>query len=148
MANNNEKHHNPKAVAARLKSMSQGFKTVFQPTDAIDVEGTSTPAGQAASQLDADLARYANTDAAHAAYETAKQDRDTNQPAILARLEAYEIGLRAKLGTTSQKLVDFGVKPKAKPKRTAANKAKAAAKAKATRQQHDGKSAPPATPQP
>ncbi|HZU95167.1 MAG TPA: hypothetical protein VFF73_00555 [Planctomycetota bacterium] len=148
MAKNTDKSQHPKAVMARLSKMSQGFKTVFQPTDAIDVEGTSTPAGQAATELDADLARYASTDAAHEAYESVKQDRDTNQPVVLARLEAFEIGLRAKLGTTSTKLVSFGLKPKAQAKRTAANKAKAAAKAKATRQQHDGKSAPPATPQP
>jgi hypothetical protein len=148
MAKNSDKSQHPKAVAARLSQMSQGFKTVFQPTDAIDVEGTSTPAGQAAIQLDSDLARYTATDAAHATYEMVKQDRDTNQPATLARLEAYEIGLRAKLGTTSKKLVDFGVKPKTPAKRTAASKAKAAAKAKVTRQQHDGKPTPPATTEP
>ena len=147
MAKKVEKTHNPKAVATRLKSMSQGFKTVFQPTDTVDVEGTLTPAGQAAGELDADLGRYTNTDTAHEAYEGAKEDRDTNQPAVLARLDAFEIGLRAKLGTTSQKLVDFGLKPKAKGKRSAASKAKAAAKAKATRQQHDGKQAPPAAPE-
>ena len=146
MAKKKQKSHNPTAVATRLSKMSQGFKTAMQPTDAVDVEGTSTTAAQASSELDADLALYTGTDASHEAYESAVQSRDDAQPAVLARLEAYEIGLRAKLGTGSKKLLDFGLKPKTPAKRTAASKAKAAAKAKATRQQHDGKSTPPATP--
>ncbi|HZU99653.1 MAG TPA: hypothetical protein VFF73_23280 [Planctomycetota bacterium] len=144
MGNKKQKPHNPKAVAARLSSMSKGFKTVFAPTDVIDVEGTATTAAQAASELDSDLARYTDTDAQHEAYESVKADRDGAQPTVLARLEAFEIGLRAKLGTASKKLTDFGVKPKEPVKRSAASKANAAAKAKATRQKHDAPSAPPA----
>src|SRR5271170_2624441 len=78
--------YNPKAIATRLKAMSQGLKTALQPTDSLDVEGTATPTSQAASEVDGDLANYLLTDSKHDDYEAAKQVRDEAQPAVIARL--------------------------------------------------------------
>jgi hypothetical protein len=125
--------HNPAAIQTRLRAMSKGFKTALKPTDQVDVQGTPTPASAAAAQLDADLALYTGTDAQYEVYEQAKEKRDTAQPAILGRLAAYELGLRAKLGTSSKKLEDFGLEPKKPARKSAATKAKAASEAKKTR---------------
>jgi hypothetical protein len=121
-------------MQAKLQALSKGLRTVLQPTDTIDVAGTSTPAGKAADDVDAELARFTATDAAHTAYEKVKQARDAATPATLAHFEALEAGLRAKLGVSNPDLTQFGLKPKKKrAKLTAQELVEAQAKANATR---------------
>src|SRR5579883_787423 len=139
----------PAAMQAKLQALSKGLRTVLQPTDTIDVAGTSTPAGKAADDVDAELAFYTNTNVAHAAYEKVKQARDAAAPATLAHFEALEVGLRAKLGVSNPDLTQFGLSPKKKrAKLTAEELVKAQAKASATRAEHSPKppagNAPPA----
>ena len=140
----------PAAMQAKLQALSKGLRTALQPTDTIVVAGTTTTAGKAADDVDAELAFFTNTDAAHTAYEKVKQARDAETPATLAHVEAVEIGLRARLGTQNPDLTQFGLTPKRKrAKLTAEELVKAQAKASATRAEHSpkppvGPSAPPA----
>src|SRR5580658_8554674 len=114
----NTKHKNPLAVKTRIEELAKGIQGLA-PTVAIDVQGTSTPAGQVLQDLGTDLGRYTRTDEADVAYQHAKQDRDGAQEATLARLEAVEIGLRAKLGTSNPELKLFGLQPKRPRKKKA-----------------------------
>src|ERR1700722_4172788 len=98
----------PRSMKTRLAALSKGLRTALQPTDQLDVSGALTLAPSVADAVDKDLALFTDTDDAHQTYEEKKEVRNTSTPDVLARLEAVEAALTAKLGATSTRLASFG----------------------------------------
>jgi hypothetical protein len=128
----------PKAVKARIQVLSKGFATVAAPTDVFDVNGAMTVATQVVTDLATELAPFDETDREHATYEKTLQARNAGTDATLARLDAIEAAVRAKLGATNPDLRLYGLIPKRAPKKRATpEQAESAEQASATRKEHD-----------
>jgi len=98
------------------------------------VLGTSSAPGTISSQLGQMLAPYTTTDSARQAWSDEVKARDAAQPATVKFIEGIEAAVKSHFGSTSQRLTDFGLKPKKAPRKlTPEERLAATEKAKATR---------------
>jgi hypothetical protein len=127
--------NNPGDLEQRLKLLSQGTKAVLTSVPSIDVDGVPVTPAAAATMLDGWVLLFTTADGLHASLTKAILDRNNATPQILAFVKSYEEGLRAKLGSSSAALEQFGLTPtKKRADRTSAEKAASAAQGALTRQ--------------
>lgn len=120
------------ALAEQLAAGTQKHLSTL--TQVIIGSGTFTPA-QVETQLQAYATLRNDVDAAKATVKAKLTDEAAQAPALRAFYIAYIAYIRAAFGNSPDILADFGLQPKkARAPLTVAQKAAAAAKAKATRE--------------
>jgi hypothetical protein len=143
---------NPGNVEARIQARLVGIQKL-PATLSLDVAGVSLTPQQLASQLQQCAAAYLPVGQTHRAWSDAVQARNEAEPGTLQVLDNVDGALKGHFGASSSQLEDFGITPKADPRKlTSAEYAERAVKAKETRvengtkgprQKAEEKNAPP-----
>ena len=125
------------------QSLIAGVQSI--PDATLTIDGQTLPKAQVLQPLNEYVAAEALVAPAEAAYNAAVQkahDAEVPAKAMVANLKPY---LKVRLGKSNPALKSqFGVTPAKEPQRTAANKADAATKGKATRAKNHPKAPKPA----
>ncbi len=127
----------PASIARMLHAFKAGILVVFQPSKVLDLAGQPTDQPDAVKEIDTALVSFDRVADLRKQLAQAILDREAALAGAESLLAALEAAVVAAVGARSPKLVEFGLKPRAEPQRTAAEKAEAAKKAVATRKEHE-----------
>ncbi|HEY3818304.1 MAG TPA: hypothetical protein VGL81_14090 [Polyangiaceae bacterium] len=120
-------------LAASYTTCSNGLTANYPATQSWVFETKTYTRGDLLNMLQAAITASQNTKAAHDAWLAAVASEQTQLATTKPVLASLHKSLEAQWGATSTKMAEFGYEPEKPPVRTAASKAAAVAKAKATR---------------
>ncbi|HZU98843.1 MAG TPA: hypothetical protein VFF73_19205 [Planctomycetota bacterium] len=112
----NNKSSGPGRVELRIQNLLAGLAKL-SPQETLDVLGTSSAPGTVTSELGKRLVPYTDSNTAHQAASEAVKARDAAEPETVSYIEGVEAAVVSHFGATSERLTDFGLKPRKAPRK-------------------------------